>query len=97
MEQRTIPLGERPARLWTGGKGDAIVPLHGGWAVGERIERALDGFALRRLADVPGRMLSAGQKRRLNLARLLAAPAPLVRSPLHHRPHVTLTSPNAWR
>ncbi|MBI4967903.1 MAG: heme ABC exporter ATP-binding protein CcmA [Rhodospirillales bacterium] len=51
--------------------------LHGGATVGERIARALDGFGLRRLADVPGRMLSAGQKRRLNLARLLAAPAPL--------------------
>jgi heme exporter protein A len=51
--------------------------LHGGAALAERIEGALDGFALRRLADVPGRMLSAGQKRRLNLARLLAAPAPL--------------------
>ena len=35
MEQRTIPLGERPARLWTGGKGDAIVLLHGGWAGAE--------------------------------------------------------------
>jgi heme exporter protein A len=42
-----------------------------------RIDAALDRLALARLADVPGRMLSAGQKRRLNLARLLAAPAPL--------------------
>jgi len=38
---------------------------------------ALSRLDLTRLADVPGRMLSAGQKRRLNLARLLAAPAPL--------------------
>ncbi|MCC7168072.1 MAG: heme ABC exporter ATP-binding protein CcmA, partial [Rhodospirillales bacterium] len=50
--------------------------LHGGQAQ-QRIARALEGFALGRLADVPGRMLSAGQKRRLNLARLLAAPAAL--------------------
>jgi pimeloyl-ACP methyl ester carboxylesterase len=35
VEQRTIPLGEHPARLWTGGKGDAIVLLHGGWAGAE--------------------------------------------------------------
>lgn len=35
MEQRTIPLGEHPARLWTGGNGDAIVLLHGGWAGAE--------------------------------------------------------------
>ncbi len=49
--------------------------LHGGGAA--EIERALDGFDLAALADVPGRMLSAGQKRRVALARLLAAPAGL--------------------
>lgn len=38
---------------------------------------ALDRFGLAHLADMPGRMLSAGQKRRVNLARLLAAPSPL--------------------
>ncbi|WP_299440023.1 heme ABC exporter ATP-binding protein CcmA [uncultured Rhodospira sp.] len=42
-----------------------------------RVDAALGRLDLTRLADVPGRMLSAGQKRRLNLARLLAAPAPL--------------------
>ena len=42
-----------------------------------RVETALERLGLARLAAVPGRMLSAGQKRRLNLARLLAAPAPL--------------------
>ncbi|MQX38480.1 heme ABC exporter ATP-binding protein CcmA [Roseospira navarrensis] len=42
-----------------------------------RVDAALNRFALGHLARVPGRMLSAGQKRRLNLARLLAAPAPL--------------------
>lgn len=36
---------------------------------------ALARFGLSRLADVPGKMLSAGQRRRLNLSRLLAAPA----------------------
>jgi heme exporter protein A len=38
---------------------------------------ALARFGLTPLADMPGRMLSAGQKRRTNLARLLAAPSPL--------------------
>jgi heme exporter protein A len=41
------------------------------------IDAALDRFGLAPLAEVPGRMLSAGQRRRLALARLLAAPAPL--------------------
>ncbi|MDH5748530.1 MAG: heme ABC exporter ATP-binding protein CcmA [Rhodospirillales bacterium] len=38
---------------------------------------ALDTFAISRLADVPGRFLSAGQKRRVTLARLKASPAAL--------------------
>jgi len=37
----------------------------------------LDGFDLMPLAEVPARYLSAGQKRRLALARLLAVPRPL--------------------
>jgi len=40
-------------------------------------ERALDHFALAPLADLPALLLSAGQRRRLALARLLASPAPL--------------------
>jgi heme exporter protein A len=40
-------------------------------------ERALDHFGLSRRARFPVRFLSSGQKRRLALARLLAAPAPL--------------------
>jgi heme exporter protein A len=45
---------------------------------GEATARAaLQRMGLLRLAEVPGKLLSAGQKRRLNLARLLAAPAPL--------------------
>ncbi|MBI5120935.1 MAG: heme ABC exporter ATP-binding protein CcmA [Rhodospirillales bacterium] len=42
-----------------------------------RVGQALDAFNIARLAEVPGRLLSAGQKRRVNLARLIAAPAPL--------------------
>lgn len=38
---------------------------------------ALDALDLTDLAETPGRLLSAGQKRRLALARLLARPAPL--------------------
>ena len=38
---------------------------------------ALEGFDLGALAGVPGQLLSAGQKRRLALARLLASPAEL--------------------
>ncbi len=44
---------------------------------GDRIEAALDHFALTELADLPGRLLSAGQRRRLALARLLASPVDL--------------------
>jgi heme exporter protein A len=42
-----------------------------------RIGRALDGFELAALADVPAAYLSAGQQRRLALARLLAVARPL--------------------
>ena len=42
-----------------------------------RAAEALERVGLERLAAVPGRYLSAGQKRRLNLARLLLLPAPL--------------------
>ncbi len=38
---------------------------------------ALDAMGLAPLADLPGRMLSAGQRRRLALARLLLADVPL--------------------
>ena len=41
------------------------------------VEDALAAFALQDLADRPGRMLSAGQRRRLALARLNVSPAPL--------------------
>ncbi len=56
---------------------DFLARMHGidpGVAPGRA---ALDPFDLAPLADTPGRMLSAGQKRRLALSRLIAAPAPL--------------------
>jgi heme exporter protein A len=43
----------------------------------EGIDRALAAFALAPLAGLPAAILSAGQKRRLSLARLLAAPRPI--------------------
>jgi heme exporter protein A len=50
--------------------------LHRGRAVTPAlIETALSAFAMERLADLPARFLSAGQRRRANLARLVAAPA----------------------
>jgi heme exporter protein A len=53
--------------LWAGlrGAGDAA------------IDGALERFGLAALARLPARLLSAGQRRRLALARLLAAPAAL--------------------
>jgi heme exporter protein A len=42
-----------------------------------RVEAALAAMALAPLADLPVQLLSAGQRRRLALARLLAAEAPL--------------------
>jgi heme ABC exporter ATP-binding subunit CcmA len=52
--------------------------LWGGSAGAEnRAVAALDAFGIGRLADLPGRYLSAGQKRRLALARLLVAPSSL--------------------
>jgi heme exporter protein A len=44
---------------------------------GAAVDTALDRLGLLASADIPGRFLSAGQKRRLNLARLLANPVPL--------------------
>lgn len=43
----------------------------------ERIDAALDHFAIAGLADFPAAYLSAGQKRRAGLARLLVAKRPL--------------------
>lgn len=43
----------------------------------DRNDAALDRFGLLDLSDLPARLLSAGQRRRLALARLLTAPRPL--------------------
>lgn len=51
--------------------------LDGGSDPAGRALGALDRFGLAHLADVPGRYLSAGQKRRVNLARLALSEAPL--------------------
>jgi heme exporter protein A len=50
--------------------------LHGR-GVPEDLRRGLAAFALEDLAEHPGRILSAGQRRRLALARLAAAPGEL--------------------
>ncbi len=76
------------ARLHFIGHQDAVKPVltvletvkfWGGLRDGDTAsaEAALDRFGLGPLASLPCRLLSAGQKRRLALARLLAAPAPL--------------------
>lgn len=44
---------------------------------GEAVEAALERFALTALADIPAGYLSAGQKRRLGLARLAVAARPI--------------------
>jgi heme exporter protein A len=77
------------ARLRYVGHQDAVKPaltvlenlvlwqqLHG-LHVAVAIGRALAGLGIDRLAELPARLLSAGQRRRVALARLLAAPAPL--------------------
>ncbi len=48
-----------------------------GSAKGQAEMKALEAFAISHLADIPGRFLSAGQKRRVGLARIIAAPAGL--------------------
>ncbi|HEV2546466.1 MAG TPA: heme ABC exporter ATP-binding protein CcmA [Stellaceae bacterium] len=85
-----VPVNDDPAahraRLHFIGHQDAVKPalavgetlrfwagMHGGAAVAA----ALAHFRLEVVADWPCRHLSAGQRRRLALARLLASPAPL--------------------
>jgi heme exporter protein A len=51
--------------------------LGGSADLAARVEAALRRFALDALADIPAGYLSAGQKRRLALARLVAAQRPL--------------------
>jgi heme exporter protein A len=85
-----VPVADDPeaqaARLHYLGHLDAVKPvltaaenlafwaaLHGTGAA--EVAAALAAFDLTALAEVPGRMLSAGQKRRVALARLLVAPS----------------------
>lgn len=76
------------ARLRYAGHQDAVKPTLTGlenlsvWAgldglpdPEDRAERALAALAMDHVADMPGRYLSAGQKKRVNLARLALAPA----------------------
>jgi heme exporter protein A len=58
-------------RFWAALRGLAVPPGN------PRIAAALDAFGLDAVADWPCRWLSAGQQRRLALARLLLPPAPL--------------------
>ena len=51
--------------------------LGGNGGAEARTDLALDAFGLRDLEDFPASYLSAGQRRRLGLARLLAAPRPI--------------------
>jgi heme exporter protein A len=58
---------EENARFWSGFLGGAP----------GRLDAALDTFGLEALRDIPAGYLSAGQKRRLGLARLMLAERPL--------------------
>lgn len=68
--------------------------LDGGGDGAARIPAALEAFGLAALAGVPAGLLSAGQKRRLGLARLLAARRPLW---LLDEPTVSLDAASAER
>jgi heme exporter protein A len=77
---------EHGRRLRYAGHGDALKPALTArenlafWARfegGGAVEGALERLGLSTLADLPAGILSAGQKRRLGLARLALAPRPL--------------------
>ncbi|MCB1520696.1 MAG: heme ABC exporter ATP-binding protein CcmA [Hyphomicrobiaceae bacterium] len=59
--------------FWQGYLGDG----GSGTAAGDALWAALERFGLDALADIPAAYLSAGQKRRLSLCRLLVARRPL--------------------
>ena len=89
---RGAPVANEPARyravLHYVGHLDAIKPaltareMLGFWSAMRATRRpaldeALDAFGIAALSDQPCRWLSAGQRRKLALARLVAAPAPI--------------------
>jgi heme exporter protein A len=47
------------------------------WCGPDSVEPALAAFGVERFADLPARLLSAGQRRRVALARIFASQAPL--------------------
>ncbi len=51
--------------------------LGGGHEANKTVDQALERLGIGNLANVPAQLLSAGQRRRLALARIVAAPAPL--------------------
>lgn len=57
-------------QFWAGLRADAAEAK-------ANFEEALNEFSIAHLIDIPGRFLSAGQKRRVNLARIIASKAPL--------------------
>jgi len=86
------PVGDDPddhrARIAYVGHQDAVKPVLtvaenlAFWAAlygfaADGVGTALERFGIAHLADLPGRFLSAGQKRRLNLSRVLVSPARL--------------------
>lgn len=79
-EDALADLPAHAARLAWLGHQDAVKP---GLSVAENLRfwgapaPALEAVGLAALADLPARLLSAGQKRRLAIARLAASPRPL--------------------
>ncbi len=63
-------------RFWAGLRPQHPPGNHNG-AAGDAVSEALDGFGLAALANIPCRFLSAGQRRRLALSRLLATSSAL--------------------
>lgn len=61
---------EENLMFWAGLRGDED-------AARQNFKEALDIFSIPHLIDIPGRFLSAGQKRRVNLARIIASKSPV--------------------
>ncbi|HYD46041.1 MAG TPA: heme ABC exporter ATP-binding protein CcmA, partial [Phenylobacterium sp.] len=80
------PEAARAAHLHLLGHQDGLKPhrlardelvFQAAWAAGGALDAAVERLALAPLLDLEVRRLSAGQRRRLALARLIAAPRPL--------------------